>query len=648
MNYQRFQRHFLSFAIMGLLLFSDTAFAWQIKLTGVDGNLTVGETYTMTVEFEGAPTDSLDNLIYAIEWNTGLLYLNDFVSVTAYDRSPGFPDPDYTLWGPGFVSPIPDTDNGRYYEVNAETNIDHMGEFFPIETGETLMATFTFTALASGDYEDLATFYFTPENNLTELVAINGSSYSAENGDLVSTKENSSSILRPLNYILSDIEDQNTNIDTTTNPIAFTITPTASGSVNLTGASSDMAVVPASGIVFYSDDQGTLLTGSLEVTVNEPVTLYLTATPAGGQPGIATITVTASDAGDPGKTASSDFDLTVALTGAYLNPLGADPVYKNTSPITLAGTKSRGSALWLQDGAASDVEMVGTDVDGEWSYEWYVSDGTYALSLINRAGDVEETFAEATLIVDTVPPEVAITRYYLQSVGLPSNYYYDGQHVVEILAEAPEGVDSVGYKYCIDDTYKSVATDYGQIDDSLTRYVVNDEVHQAFVFGVDAAGNEQGGDGCGIDTAPLRWFLEADIIQIADFRARRVQPEGQAAYVQIRWKVDPGADIEDDSLRLWARSMGDDTYEEVTGTIVHEADINRYRLDDTAATILRSYALTDATGSQILVNFQTLAAGEAPIVPDIPSDPDDPDPVDPGDGGGGGGCFVNSLAVMDR
>lgn len=171
------------------------SFAWQITMSDVDGNLVEGETYTMSVDFEGEASDYLDNLCFAIEWDTSLLTLGGFVSVAEYDRSPGFPNPDYTLWGPSFVTPILDMDNGKYYDINAETHIDHMGEFFPGATGETHMATLSFTAQETGYFEDLASFYFTPETDLTELVNINGENYSAEAGQLRITEAGTASVI---------------------------------------------------------------------------------------------------------------------------------------------------------------------------------------------------------------------------------------------------------------------------------------------------------------------------------------------------------------------------------------------------------------------------------------------------------------------
>ena len=185
----------LSLGIVFAIVGGQQAFAWQFNLSNVDGTLVQGQTYTMNVEFEGATSDYLDFLSFAIEWDTNLLALTAFVDVAEYDRSPGFPDPDYSLWGPTDFTPTPDTTNGRYYDVNAQSALLHMGEFFPEATGESLMATFTFEAQQSGTFTDMASFYFTPETNLTEAVVINDTEFGAEAGTLQISKIGSSSVI---------------------------------------------------------------------------------------------------------------------------------------------------------------------------------------------------------------------------------------------------------------------------------------------------------------------------------------------------------------------------------------------------------------------------------------------------------------------
>ena len=184
----------LTFSVIYTILSVLPAFAWQFNLSDVDGNLTAGQTYTMTVEFEGVSTDYLDVLFYAIQWDTDLLSITAAVDREVYTRG-SFPN-DYMIFGPTLLPIHLDTVNGLYMDVSHAVNIEHQTEFLPEQqTGETLMSTFTFTALETGYYENLAGFYFTPENNLTELVNINGVTYEAEHGALQITKNGTASVM---------------------------------------------------------------------------------------------------------------------------------------------------------------------------------------------------------------------------------------------------------------------------------------------------------------------------------------------------------------------------------------------------------------------------------------------------------------------
>ena len=179
-----------------IFTFALPSFAWQFVMTDVDGTLTAGEDYTIEVYFEGEATDYLDLLSFAIQWDTTLLEAQDY-EIPTYSRGSGFGA--YDLWA---ASPIPpvfdDAGIGLLYDVSGETDLDHMEQFFPVATGETLMATFTFEALQSGYYEDLAGFYYTPENDLSELVDINGLHFNAQYGDLIMYKDGSNSVMAPV------------------------------------------------------------------------------------------------------------------------------------------------------------------------------------------------------------------------------------------------------------------------------------------------------------------------------------------------------------------------------------------------------------------------------------------------------------------
>ncbi|MBN1906182.1 MAG: hypothetical protein JW927_13910 [Deltaproteobacteria bacterium] len=570
--------------------------ACQFVMSDVDGVLTSGENYTISVEFEGDTTDYLDNISFAIEWDTSLLELADFPDLEEYIRGSGFSK--YILWGESTIPSIPDIERGRWYDISSETDLDHLAEFYPVLTGETHVATFTFTALQTGTFTDMVNFYFSPETNLTELVDINGTVYNAEDGDLIITKENNTSVLKTLYYFLSEIADQTTNIDTPTDPIAFTITPTVTGNVNVTGFSSNTALVPTANIIYYIDEQGTVpLTGPMTVTAGVPVTLYVTAIPVNSGSGEANITITVTDANDVNKFASAMFKLTVDLLDATLGAYGGTTTYKNNSPVLLNGDKARGSQILLKVGSGAPFEIVDPSVDGDWSYDWNITtDGTYDFSLINRAGEVEEVFATGTIIYDTVPPQVPVYERILTEV---SNYSAgSGKHNVGIRAESPEGSDSNRFKFCLDGAKNGQVKNYGQ-GNFISPNAQDGVTHQAVAIPVDAAGNEQ----TGCTGNPVEWMLTGDWTEIETFQVNLAEPEQGTAYIELKWPVD-NLDNIDDEVRVWAKNHIEDNWVELSGAAVQDANHNWWVLEDhnTPARI-RSCKLTDASGNDTLVEF---------------------------------------------
>jgi hypothetical protein len=110
---------------------------------------------------------------------------------------------------------------------------------------------------------------------------------------------------------LSNITDKTTNINIPTGPISFTIgdAQTPPGGLTVSGGSSNQTLVPNGNIVFGGS--GT----------NRTVTI----TPAAGQSGNTTITISVSDGV---ATTSDSFGLTVNLDGAL-------PTYQLYLPIVL-------------------------------------------------------------------------------------------------------------------------------------------------------------------------------------------------------------------------------------------------------------------------------------------------------------------------
>jgi hypothetical protein len=139
---------------------------------------------------------------------------------------------------------------------------------------------------------------------------------------------------------ISNIVDQTINQDTATAAIAVTIgdAETAAASLTLTGTSNNTALVPNANIVFGGSG------GNRTVTV----------TPAAGQFGTATITVTVSDGS---LTAGDTFVLTVNSTGA------PPPTYLFNEGFEGTGFQNTG---WSVSGAANP-DYTATPLDGAQS-----------------------------------------------------------------------------------------------------------------------------------------------------------------------------------------------------------------------------------------------------------------------------------------
>ena len=185
-----------------------TAHAWYIELTNVDGTLTEGEYYTMDIYFQGEETDNLETYFAAVRWNESLVSL---AGIVYYDYTrPEPPFGEYTLWNgeelpdspPGSHFGYWDVPSNEYWNINGAENLDHPDEFYPMATGENLLATLWFTAQTSGYYEDIASFI---NSNTDELVMINDQTLvEAEDfcplydGIITFRKQGTSSIIAPV------------------------------------------------------------------------------------------------------------------------------------------------------------------------------------------------------------------------------------------------------------------------------------------------------------------------------------------------------------------------------------------------------------------------------------------------------------------
>jgi len=153
------------------------------------------------------------------------------------------------------------------------------------------------------------------------------------------------------------IADRNININTNTGSITFNVgdAETAPASLTLSGTSSNTTLVP----------NGNILLGGSGLTRSVLVT------PAAGQSGAATISVTATDGG--GLTTTETFVLTVVAPAIYGVPiacgynavgqLGDNTVIDRHSPVTVVGATS---AISLAGGGSHSVEALSDGTVWAW------------------------------------------------------------------------------------------------------------------------------------------------------------------------------------------------------------------------------------------------------------------------------------------
>lgn len=132
--------------------------------------------------------------------------------------------------------------------------------------------------------------------------------------------------------VLSKLEDLTIDQDSSTGPIAFTVTDDNPAAVTFDGTSGDTTLVPVANIVFAG-------AGAYRT---------VTVTPAAGRSGTAVIAVTASD--DGGRATTATFTLTVraaAKNYAFVNVLNAPPakkVFRAGAPIPMTWLFAQGGA----------------------------------------------------------------------------------------------------------------------------------------------------------------------------------------------------------------------------------------------------------------------------------------------------------------
>ena len=181
------------FSIIAAILFlicSSANADWYVELTGVDGELTAGDYYTMDINFvTDEPDINFRNFFFTVDYDETLL---DFVIYDGlkYDDG-GFPAPT-TIWH----SDLPcNGSSGDYvYNLMGAEVLGEAGTFFPYTMVGPIakMGTVWFMAKETGTYEDLGEWSDGPVTDVMSI-GLNHLYLQAEDSDLEVNKVGSTS-----------------------------------------------------------------------------------------------------------------------------------------------------------------------------------------------------------------------------------------------------------------------------------------------------------------------------------------------------------------------------------------------------------------------------------------------------------------------
>ncbi len=502
-----------------------------------------------------------------------------------------YPSPLMELFGPPTEATPGDIDN--------LTGVAFDG--FPTVSGDTVLATFTFTD--AGD----PNFRFDMDDT-TMKFEINGVVYSALDYPEIYGGPGLSFAL------FSELETQYTNINTQSNPIGITVTPTESGRVNITALSSNNGLVSDGSILICTDEEGESLSNPLDVTAGAQVTLFLFINPEPDQSGTTTITVTVTDHGAPGEYVSTEFDLTVELADATLTHLdnitGNDPYY-------LSGTKGKNSSIWLQwydagnNPVGGPVEVVAADEKANWAYEIDLSEGVNRFSLETRAGSFSEIFLQPTeIILDTTPPanlpglEITALHWPTLNGSIPSKTDHDIKFIVSKNSSDTESVD---YRSRLDaDQFTGIQYDFDA--PYWKKFIAVEDPHTLAVTGADSLGNLDDKK-----AAAVLWTftVDGDILYGVD-----IGKTTDGSGVRLEW-----ISSQVSAFKLWTRQTTTGPWTESTAGISNNGSGTYGCTDSSSGGLIRCWRLTNASGDTVYFDL-TLAYSSVPFPGDIDGEGD--------------------------
>ncbi|MBL0058250.1 MAG: hypothetical protein IPP35_03885 [Elusimicrobia bacterium] len=194
---------------------------------------------------------------------------------------------------------------------------------------------------------------------------------------------------------ISTVPNQGVNEDNPTGSLSFTVgdTQTAAGALMMSGASSNVNLVPSSNIVFGG-------TGASRTVV---------VTPAANRNGSATLTLTVTDGG--GLTAQTSFTLTVSPVNDAPVALAqtAGVLFNTPKAIVLQATDDDGDLLTYTLGSPAHGALTGTAPNLTYTPNTGYA-GLDGFPFTVSDGSVTSPPASVSLVIDTTPPTVVISQ----------------------------------------------------------------------------------------------------------------------------------------------------------------------------------------------------------------------------------------------
>lgn len=148
-------RKIITMGVLALFLLAGamTAQAWQVEVTNVEGDLTLGQYYWQEIYFySDTGDDNLNKFFLTLDYDESKVELVGVLYDDYDDGDPFFPE---TIWNGGL---LPHTDNGnQLYNLNGTETLGNSGIFLP-SVGDTQLVRIAWNPLVAEDDVTVATW----------------------------------------------------------------------------------------------------------------------------------------------------------------------------------------------------------------------------------------------------------------------------------------------------------------------------------------------------------------------------------------------------------------------------------------------------------------------------------------------------------